>query len=279
MEVTSIALLINENAIDDLKVFLYTLQLWNTKLPTLYIYCTTECKGSIQPLYSGKVHYNVSLDAYANLTRTQMEQMPSKQGLSNRFHDFTVEKCALMAWALRLVCASVNTGVLFCDADICWLAPLPSIPAGVSVALSPHEIRELDEAKYGIYNAGFLWTNDMDVIDVWRDASKVSMFFEQLALNSVAEEFHMYRFGTHVNYGWWRMFQGRTSIDSCKGQWSIQHSNIHSGLLVKGEPVVCIHTHWKTTDHVTNMFNTWIVGNLKLLKQVNVSTLLKILPL
>lgn len=271
MEVTAIALLINENAIDDLKIFLYTIQLWNSSVPTLYIYCTTECKAIIQGfVYSGLIHYNTGLDAYANLSRIQMEKMPSKNGLSNRFHDFTVEKCSLMEWAL-----TINTGVLFCDADICWLGPLPSIPSGVSVALSPHEIRESDENKYGIYNAGFIWMNDMAVVEVWREASNDSAFFEQLALNKVAEEFHIYKFGTHVNYGWWRMFQGRESIQTCKAQWAIQYDDTHSGLLVKGEPVVCIHTHWKTTDHVTNMFNTWIVGKLLLSKNIKVSAFLR----
>jgi hypothetical protein len=267
MEVTAIALLINENAIDDLKIFLYTLELWNSKLPTLYIYCTTECKSIIQGLgYAGQLEYNTGLDAYANLSRSQMERMPSKEGLSNRFHDFTVEKCSLMEWALTLL-GDIDQGVLFCDADICWLGPLPTIPRGVSVALSPHEIRESDEQKFGIYNAGFLWMNDLAVVESWRKASSTSRFFEQLALNTVAEQFHMYRFGTHINYGWWRMFQGRESIDKSKAHWTIKPSDIHSGLLVKGEPVICVHTHWKTTDHVTNMFNTWIVGNLKSIKE------------
>ena len=261
--ISAIALLINENAIDDLKIFLYTLQLWNSTLPTLYIYCTKECQALINILPYGKIHYNTGLDVYANLSRYQMERMPSQDGLSNRFHDFTVEKCALMEWALRVA----KTGVLFCDADICWFGPLPSIPVGVKVALSPHEIRTLDEAKYGTYNAGFLWMDDLAVVRAWRKASMVSSFFEQMALNDIADEFPIYTFGSHVNYGWWRMFQGRQSIDTCKAQWSIHRNEAHSGLLVKGEPVVCIHTHWKTTDHVTNMFNTWIVGKLEILKK------------
>ena len=271
--ISAIALLINENAIDDLKIFFATLQIGNSTLPTLYIYCTTECQGLIRTLsYSGKIHYNTALDAYANLSRHQMERMPSKEGLSNRFHDFTVEKCSLMEWALT----GTGTGVLFCDADICWLGPLPSIPTGVKVALSPHEIRISDEAKYGTYNAGFLWMNDIEVANSWRRASMVSTFFEQMALNDVAEEFPMYTFGSHINYGWWRMFQGRQSIEACRAQWSIYRNEAHSGLLVKGEPVVCIHTHWVTTDHVTNMFNTWIVGKLNLLKkQKRVGALLR----
>ena len=281
MAITAIALLVNENAIDDLKVFVYTLQLWTpvVNMPTLYIYCTTESKAQIEALeYSGQRQYNACLDAYSNLSRRQLEQMSSEQGLSNRWHDFMNEKCSLMEWALAIV--PKDSGMLLCDADLCWLGPLPLIPSGIRIALSPHEIRLSDEAKYGKYNGGLVWINDVDVVHSWRKASRISSFFEQLALNDVAEEFPMHAFGTHVNYGWWRMFQGHRTSDDCKKEWTIRRSDnqVHSGLLVKGLPVVCIHTHWKTTDHVTNTFNTWIVGKLTLLKgQPKVGRLLRLL--
>ena len=273
---TSVALLVNENAIDDIKIFLYTLQLWNSMIPTLYIYCTTQSKALIESIeYSGARSYNTGLDAYSNLSRLQMERMPSKQGLSNLFHDFTLEKCTLMEWAI----GQAKTGVMFCDADLCWLGPLPSIPVdGVRVALSPHEIRSSDEAKYGKYNAGLLWIADVEVVQAWRRESMVSAFFEQLALDTVANEFPMYAFGTHVNYGWWRMFQGKISIADSRALWTIHRGDLHSGLLVKGQPVVCIHTHWKTTDTVTGMFNTWILQKLTLLKgQAKVGRFLRFL--
>lgn len=271
MNISSIALLVNENAIDDLKVFIYTLQLWNVSLPTLYIYCTNSIPV-IQ--YKGIIRYYKTLDKYTNLSRANMETMPSNYGLSNLFHDFTLEKCSLMEWAIT----ESKAGVLFCDADICWLGPLPSIPEGIEVALSPHEIRLADENKYGIYNAGFLWMSSVKAVQCWREASMVSKFFEQLALNTVAETYPIYQFGSHINYGWWRMFQGRVTPDQCKAAWTIFRNDSHSGLCLNGEPVVCIHTHWKTTDYVTNTFNTWIVGKLMLLKkQKKVAMILRFL--
>ena len=275
MNISSIALLVNENAIDDLKVFIYTLQVWNVSLPTLYIYCTSDSKDQIESLkYKGVCKYNTSLDKYANLSRVKMERMPSNSGLSNLFHDFTVEKCSLMEWAIT----ESKTGVLFCDADICWLGQIPSIPEGTEVALSPHEINSLDEKKYGIYNAGFLWMSSIHAVQCWREASMVSKFFEQLALNTVADTYPIYQFGSHINYGWWRMFQGKATPDQSKAAWTIFRNDSHSGLCVNKEPVVCIHTHWKTTDHVTNTFNTWIVGKLMLLKgQKKVAMILRFL--
>ena len=35
----ALATLANKNALHDLNVFLFTLQLWNDSLPNLYIYC------------------------------------------------------------------------------------------------------------------------------------------------------------------------------------------------------------------------------------------------
>jgi hypothetical protein len=52
-----------------------------------------------------------------------------------------------------------------------------------------------------------------------------------------------------------------------KKEWSIHRNESHSGLCVKGEPVICIHTHWKTNDLVTGIFNKWILGRLQILKK------------
>jgi hypothetical protein len=256
----AIALLINENAIEDLRIFLYTLQLWNTNLPTLYIYCTS----TLPPLeYKGKVRTKTALNTYSTLTRQQMEQMPSKQGLTNLFHDFTVEKCGLMDWAIK----EHNGGVLFCDADLCWLGPLPQLPQGTTLALSPHEIRPADEELYGTFNAGLLYMSDLKIVEKWLLESLVSNFFEQLSLNEVAKNYPYYKFTSNINYGWWRMFQAPVSSDQRKAEWSIHRHDSHSGLCVKGKPVLCVHTHWKTTDYMTKSFNSWLVARLDILKK------------
>ena len=262
----AIALLVNENAMDDLRIFLETLQLWNTTLPTLYI-------ASSKPLelkYKGTVHTKVCLEMYTNLTRQQMERLPSKQGMSNLFHDFTVEKCSLMEWAIQ----EHGSGVLFCDADICWLGPLPPIDP-TTITLSRHEIRLQDEARFGTFNAGFLYIPSLQYVNQWRKACLTSTFFEQKALDIFADSCN--RFGTHVNYGWWRMYQGPTTAEDRQAEWSIHRHESHSGLCVKGTPVICIHTHWKTNDHITTTFNKWILSRLELLKkQKKVTQLLKI---
>jgi len=252
----AIALLVNENAMDDLRIFLETLQLWNTILPTLYI----ACSKPLQLKYKGIIHTKVCLETYTNLTRQQMENLPSKESLTNLFHDFTVEKCSLIEWAIK----EHGSGVLFCDADICWLGPLPSIDP-TKLTLSPHEIRPQDEARFGLFNAGFLYIPSLESVRQWRKACLTSTFFEQKALDIF--QISCNRFGSHVNYGWWRMFQASKPSQQLQAEWSIHRHESHSGLCVKGIPVVCIHTHWKTNDYITNMFNTWILSRLELLKK------------
>lgn len=271
----AIALLANNQAIDDLNLFLQSLLLWEEEAPPLYIYASESVKLWLHiqwiSLYPGSVFIKSALEPYENLTRQMMEQAPSKKGLSNLFHDFTQEKCDLVEWALKSLPESDKSrGILFCDADIFWLGGLPSIPQGKTLGLSPHMIRKHDESKYGTYNAGFLWTNDTTMPSLWREACKHSRFFEQAALEEVRAKTsgdEVIEFEAQVNYGWWRLYQSSTPLEDQKKRWSFfrNASGLHSGLCLDGLPVCCIHTHWKTNDFTTQSFNKFITEKLKLL--------------
>jgi hypothetical protein len=262
----AIAVMGNEHAYQDLCIFLDTLQLWNEDLPPIYCFCTKGLQTKLQTemkRYKGIIHYRQDLELYVALNRATMEQMPSRQGLSNFFHDFTIEKCELMKWALESIPESdKERGVLFCDADIAWFGPLVQIPKGKTLALSQHMIRKRDEAKYGEFNAGLLWTNQSRMPEEWKEASKRSRFFEQAALEELADmtlNKHLYQFDETVNYGWWRMFQSDIPVAMKQREWSFEsNTTSSSGIHVNGKPLVCIHTHFKTDDYTTHMFNTFV---------------------
>jgi hypothetical protein len=272
----AVATLANKHALDDLKLLFKTIEIWNESPPTMYIYCSSDVLNSMPP-YAGKVIPKVTLDAYANYTRAQMENKPSKCGLKNLFHDFTQEKCGLMKWALESLSDEDRIkGVLFCDADIFWLGPLPMIPIQATLGLSQHGIRKEDEAKFGEYNAGFLWTNDLTMPAAWKKACTTSRFFEQAALEDLADatpEDKLYLFPEQYNYGWWRIYQNvdpSLSVrDWSQFGWSFRQElcTDDSGILVKDVPLACVHTHWKTTDAITNLFNNMLRAWLK--KAVN----------
>jgi hypothetical protein len=278
-EPSALAVLLNEHALDDFKLFIASLKIWNTSIPPLFIYCTKTVDLWLRTNCSIPYTTKIALEPYANLTRKDMETLPSKRGLPNLFYDFTQEKCDLVAWALR---GTTNDGgVLFCDVDLYWLAPIPKLPMGKTLGLSRHMIRENDEAKFGTYNAGLLWTSDPAIPDLWKEACKTSRFFEQAALETLVEKTDdekLHLFGMECNYGWWRMYQSTYSLERQQADWTIHRDpdQRHSGILVKGEPLVCIHTHFKTTDFVTREFNKWVLGKLSLLKsQSKVKSVLK----
>jgi hypothetical protein len=263
-----IALLANSSAMDDLELFLFTLQLWSSSPPPIIIHCSQKVADWIPGKYRGSIQCIPCLDAYEGLTRSQMEKMPSQKGRPNFFYDFTEEKCKLMRSSLATLSEhDRHRGALFCDADLLWLGPLPLIPKGVSLMLSPHMIHKRDEARYGQYNAGLLWTNTEDVVTAWENACSSSRFFEQAALEELTSFQHSL-FPVQINYGWWRMFQSPNGVELQQEKWKIQRDahQRHCGIYVEDSPLLCIHTHWKTTDNVTQLFNNWVAKKLVLLK-------------
>jgi hypothetical protein len=266
MKITSIATLVNEFAIDDLKVLLFTLELWNAKPPTVYIFSDTKSAPLIKAIkYAGTVIIKEdALNAYTGLNRRAMEARRDIKGKSV-FAAFTEEKTTLMEWALTLS----GEGVLFCDADICHLGPLPEIPEGTELALSPHMIRKHDTDLYGIYNAGFLWFSETAVAARWRELCATSRFFEQACLEELAAEYKLYQFPIQVNYGWWRLWQGTQPPVTLQGEWSIQRTEGYCGIAVQKLPLLSIHTHWgEKYDRATYEFNIWVLGQLAKLSSV-----------
>jgi len=261
----SVATLANEKVLDDLKVFLFTLQLWNENtLPTIYIYCDTVISNFLekQQLYKGVINKKVILDKYKTYSRIEMEKMPGEI-YENRWVDLMCEKMNLMEWV-----HTVEEKVLFCDSDICFLGTLPEIPDSVKIGLSRHYIRENDEKKYGIYNGGFVFSSSKEMLEVWKKATHTSRYYEQAALEELANHYEIYEFPVQNNYGWWRLLQGNDSIESLKSKWSLKRNQNSVGISVEGNSLLSIHTHWKTDDRATNYFNTFVLEHLQKLKSV-----------
>jgi hypothetical protein len=285
----AIATLANSHALYDLQLFLKSLMVCSgTAAPTIFLLCSSDIAEKVKTNtigYTGIIHTRITLDLYKDFTREQMESRQSRQGLSNLFHDFTQEKCGLMEWALKSLTEEERPrGVLFCDADIFWLGELPLLPWGPKLALSQHMIRKSDETLFGEYNAGFLWTNDLTMPSVWKAACRTSRFFEQAALEDLADalpEDKLYLFPIQFNYGWWRVYQNdKTPIEQIS-EWSFLKRPVddHAGILVQGQPLRCIHTHFKTKGETTQLFNIHIQQSLEKLcaKNIKAANLLKLL--
>jgi len=261
-KIETVATLVNEFALTDLRVLLFTLDLWNSPAPTVYIYTDTPSEKVIHTIpYSGKIITKIALDEYTALNRRDMETIPGIQ-YKTLFADFCAEKTNLMEWAIE----ASGKGVLFCDADICHLGPLPEIAEGVSLALSPHMIRKHDTDRFGIYNAGFLYMSDPAIAAVWRRFCGQSRFFEQACLEDLALRYSPHLFEVQTNYGWWRILQGDKPPSVLQKEWGIRRAedDTDSGITVQGSPLLSIHTHWaEKNDAATVQFNKWVFSCLQ----------------
>ena len=261
-----IATLATKAAIDDLRILLKSLDFWNRNPPTVYLYCDAVVTAALPSIgYTGEIVTKEALNPYSSLNRAQMECLPGIR--KNLFFDFVCEKLNLLDWVFSTTKAK---GVLFLDADICFLAPLFEIPRGTTLAVSPHHIREQDEVKYGVYNAGMLWVKDSATVAMWRTACDASSFYEQIAIegvvtNVLAAAGTVYQIPLTENYGWWRLFQGRQPTEILQREWSFNHKNHPgSGITLNGSPLGSVHTHFaEIRDAATSSYNTWVLTMLQ----------------
>ena len=259
----SIGLLVTgDNAIRDFGIFLHTLKIWHPSA-TLFLYTDTPTLPAIQTLILTvprmKVYIKTVLNAYTGLTRSDMEAQ-SGFVYDTLFKDYTYEKAAVIDWMFATL--GKTDGIWFMDADIAFCAPLPSIPTGTRLALSPHYIREADCRLYGRYNAGFLWLRDPALVEIWRNAGTRSRFFEQAALEELAETVGsdgVYEFPPQINFGWWRMYQGVEAPSDIQTKFSIHRGDTSIGIRYNNIPLQSIHTHWHENTSVTGAFNRWFL--------------------
>ena len=263
---TTIATLATSPALEDLRILLGSLEIFNANPPTLYLFCDSIIAAAVPKMnYKGTVYIRDVLNPYTEYERRTMEALPGVH-FRTLWMDFMTEKINLLRWALK---DGSSSGVLLCDADICFTAPLPAIPAGTTVALSPHMIVERDEQRYGKYNGGFLWISAVEYADVWWNACGNARYYEQSALEDVAKHAgaSLYEFPKTNNYGWWRLWQGVKSPAELLKEWSINRIKAGgaSGICVEGVPLASVHTHFETKDMATKKFNTMFLDWLTIL--------------
>jgi len=263
-----IATLATNLAYDDLKVFLGTLSLWSKdEYPTIYLYAD-DLLPAVEGLYPGRLVRLNALNKYSSYNRRQMELLPSSL-YSSLWLEFQAEKLNLLDWVFASEISATEDGVFYFDADICFLGPLPQVDSDAVVGLSPHMIRDADEAKFGKYNAGYLWMKTPVAVAEWREACPGSRFFEQAALecfDTPAWSKKVHLFPVQHNYGWWRLWQGKRPVKDLMAEWSMQRSAKHSGIIIQDAPLCSVHTHWtERFDRSTHTFNMMIIKQLEVL--------------
>jgi hypothetical protein len=265
----AVCTLATEESWNDLKIFLFTINLFNNPSEiTVFILCDDFINAKLKETnyFTGKIISVPSLQKYASVKRNIMERT---RGLIYRtkWEDFMMEKATVMTMAFENNIKSV----FFSDSDMCFMGPLPEVPENITLALCPHMINQRSQTLFGKYNAGFLWTNNKDLPDQWRKAAHKSRYYDQAALEDLAEthKHTLYEYPPQVNYGWWRMFQAPESPSSLQNKWSVvtNSSSVNSGINVENKPLLSIHTHLvQLTDINMGAFNKFVIDKLKVLK-------------
>jgi hypothetical protein len=149
-KIESISTLTNINGIYDLTILLNSLSKFNKDIP-VFIACDTAVKNHFEKNYYGlTLYFETCLDKYNGMNRQQIEQ-------NALFLDFTLEKETVLRKAM-----TQYSNCLFLDSDICILDSLPNIDFSKDVILCRHFIKEENEKKYGHFNVGYFFVNNIN---------------------------------------------------------------------------------------------------------------------
>ena len=250
--------------LNDYKIFVASLEQWHPNA-TLFVY--TDSATDIASVKTKcTVHTNNVLNSYTGLNRQKMEQIKGKE-YSTLWTDFMYEKANVIQWIFDSEPTAARQGVWFMDADITHLAPLPTIPQGTTLALSPHYIRELDQARVGKYNGGYIWFGNPSILIHWKASGHTSRFFEQAALEDLTTSNTVYEFPIQVNYGWWRMFQSSLQPQEHATRFTLFRPDKSVGIRYDNQPLQSVHTHWYQIDNTaTGFFNKFFLDFLNRFK-------------
>ena len=200
-KVNSYSVVGNSRTKRELALLIYSIRRFTDK--PIYIMTDDETSS-----YLNKFNFS-NADIDATLTSSylrKLEQGSSKVTKKNDFHHAGMI-LSKMDCVSHAVGAYGNT--LFIDADLVFLAkPDIDIQPNIQLMLSPHyhsEERVEQNTEYGIYNAGYLWTDQPTLGDVWRDIYlNKSTFYEQQGMFHLMEHFDTSTFPKSHNIGFWR---------------------------------------------------------------------------
>lgn len=243
----------------DAVLFLSSLSLHH---PKAHVYISTDSNTydwfleHAKALFYGlDLHWSLALDKYdLRLKREEMEA-------SHTWNDFMLEKVGVIERAL-----SHHNDTILLDADFVLLEPiyLPPESAGYQLGVSPHYMKPSEERKYGRYNGGMLWTNQYGLGAFWRQASAVSYYFEQAAIEDLARRYVVFEFGPEHNLGFWRPVHDVISSEEFYSH--LYFDGVAQKIMLRNRTVSTFHTHILTRYpyDVGNKFSDIFVEMLRM---------------
>lgn len=162
----------------------------------IYIQCDTQTMDFLNNKGFTNIKYSIISD------NVDIGELIPNRTLDNTFHnkDAIYRKMASMRAAL-----SEHSNTMFLDADVILLKEI-IISSNAELILSPHYCeRHIIEVEYGIVNAGYIFTRNKKVPDVWEDIYRnKSKFYEQEGMRYFVNDFDVDTFPREHNIGTWR---------------------------------------------------------------------------
>lgn len=232
----------------ELIAHLYSLSFYHPNIPVICLVDTITHDPinnlTIAPRLDIKL-YTV-LDTYSNRTRKEME-------IAGVWSEFQMQKATAIEIALGLY-----DDTLFLDSDT-YIFNKIFVNKQKQLGISPHLIKKADEAKFGKYNGGMLWTNQKTVPNDWREFTKTSRFYDQASIEDLAKKYEYFEFDDSYNFSWWRLFQSDVPPEKILKRIHISSTDI----LYNKRPVKFVHTHFSKA----NQFNDIVINLLTKLKR------------
>ena len=250
-----------KSAYKDLRLLLHSLELYHKDVP-IFIICDKWINDKIEnDKYDLIIHKKIDLEKYTDLNRQQMEER-------NIFTEFLLYKAKVIDYAM-----SIYNNTLFIDSDIVILNKMDLlIGIEYDVGLSPHNIFEENQKKFGIYNAGFMYVSNKNITKYWiHIINTTNTFDDQQALDYFEEKFKVFKFDDSYNYGWWRLFQCEDPQKRVN-LFMYDKNNIY----YEYKTLKCIHTHlYQNNDKQTISFNNFILELLVKIKHPMIKFIMK----
>ncbi len=197
----------------------------------IFILCDYEVRDFLRGKYSN-LHFRIDL---VDEVLAKNKRLSKHITQHNLFHDSAIilSKMTCMSWAM----AETND-TFFVDADVRFLKEVhEDIDHDMDIMMSPHYYSEdrVEQCKnYGYFNAGYIWSNNIDMPNEWKELYLTkSKFYEQECMYLLHNMYHVGCFDKTHNFGFWRFLKnkerGKLKLTIPELDWdSIKSIHYHS---------------------------------------------------
>lgn len=245
MEPSSFCTICTKNCKQELIGLLLSLSIHHPN-SKMYIFLDNDikkCIDNLTPKPLLNIEYIVCLDDYSDMNRMMMEQ----KGI---FGKFLENKMNVMSLALKNY-----EDVVFIDSDTILLDKL-LVDKSKDVGLSPQYITKEHTDKTGYYNAGFIWTKNIEVVNKWKNTINHTHHCPEQINMKQLNNFSYFEFGENYNLQSWRFLLGLESFDKIASHVSVKHG----ALFYKNKRLKFIHTHFN--DNRFKNINNYLISKM-----------------